>query len=177
VSGQSARATQTLPEQTGVPVLAIWRRRAAAAIALVIVVSVPFRAHSAGDRIDLSEVRYGFAPGGVDPVSSDRFEWAGPHATIFASKQAQSLYLSVSPPANDSALELELRIDGRLADRLLLRDPSWMDMRLILPVTKSAHAFRRIDLNVRRTRDDIRPGSSQRDSNGPRVRVRTIHAQ
>ena len=177
VSGQSARATQALPAQAGIPVPAARQRRVAVAVALVIVVSVPFRAHLAGDQANRSRVRYGFESGGVDPVSSDRFQWAGPRATIFVPAHAQSLYLSVSPPADDEALELELRIDGRLADRIVLRDPFWMDMRLILPVTKSAHAFRRIDLTVRRSSDDTRPGSSPRDSNGPRVRVRTIRAQ
>ena len=177
VSGQSARAAQALPAQAGIPIPAATQRRVAAAIALVIVVSVPFRAHLAGDQASLSRVRYGFTPVVVDPASHERFQWAGPRATFFASTRAQSLYLSVCPPSDDDPVELELNIDGRVADRIMLRDAVWRDMRLILPVTKTDHAFRRIDLIVTWSGEDKQAGSSQRDSNGPRVRVRTVHVQ
>ena len=177
VTSQSARAAQPLPAQAGIGAPATWRRRAVAAIALVIVVSVPFRAHLVVDGTNLSGVRYGFAPGGVDPVSNDRYQWAGPRATIFVPTRAQSVYLSVSPATDHESLELELRIDGRLANRVVLRDGFWRDMRLILPVTGSPRASRRIDLTVTRSSGDSQPGSPQRESNGPRVRVRTIRVK
>jgi len=138
---------------------------------------VPFRAHLVVDGMNLSGVRYGFAPGGVDPVSNDRYQWAGPRATIFVPTRAQSVYLSVSPATDHESLELELRIDGRLANRVVLRDGFWRDMRLILPVTGSPRASRRIDLTVTRSSGDSQPGSPQRESNGPRVRVRTIRVK
>ncbi|MCX6538776.1 MAG: O-antigen ligase family protein [Acidobacteria bacterium] len=177
VDSQSANAAQRLPAQAGIPARATWRPRVVAVVALVIVVSVPFRAYLARDEVNLSGVQYGFATGEIDPVSKQRFQWAGPRATVFVPTHAQSLYLSASSATDDDSLELELRIDGRLANRVVLRDGFWRDMRLILPVTGSTHPFRRIDLTVRRTSGDSRPGLSPSDSNAPRVRVRTIRAK
>jgi len=178
VTSQSASAAQPSPAQAAIPAPVTWQPRVVAAIALVIVVSVPFRAQLARDDVNLSGVRYGFASGGVDPVSKDRYQWAGPRATFFVPSRAQSLYFSASPATDDESLELELRIDGLLANRVLLRDGIWWDMRLILPVTGSTDAFRRIDLIVSRSADDSQPGgSSLRDSNGPRVRIRTIRVK
>ena len=154
-----------------------WKPRMLAAIALVIAVSVPFRAHLVRDDVNLSNVRFGFAPGGVDSISKDSFRWAGPRATIFVSTRAQSLYLSVSPPEGDDSLDLEMNIDGRLTNRIALRDGLWQDMRFILPVTGSTHLFRRIDFVVRRSTDGGRPGPTEPDPNGLRVRVRRLNAE
>jgi O-antigen ligase len=177
VTGPPASAAQPSPAHAGMSASARWHPRLVAAAAVVIVASVPFRAHLARDEVNLSRVRYGFASGGVDPVSKDRYQWAGPRATFFVPTSAQSLYFSASPPTDDAALELELQVDGRLANRILLRDGFWQDMRLILPLAGSAHAFRRIDLLVKRPGGGDHPDRSPGDSNGPRVRVRTIRAQ
>jgi O-antigen ligase len=179
VNDQSASEARVVPAQVGSAAPSRWPMRAAVAVALAVVASVPFREDVAGNQANLSVVRYGFAPGGVDPVSKDSFLWAGPSATMFVAARVQSLYLSVSPPSDDEAVELEIRIDGRLANHVVLRDGFWRDMRLILPAADSSHAFRRIDLVVSRAGDDRRPGSRQRDpdSAGPRVRVRTVRAK
>jgi hypothetical protein len=70
-----------------------------------------------------------------------------------------------------------MRIDGRLANRIVLSDDLWRDMRVILPVTRAARPFRRVDLLVRRIADDNQPGAPPRDSNDVRVRVRTIRVE
>jgi hypothetical protein len=177
LSGRSASTEQPLSIQDGRQTSGRWRSRAAAVIALLIFVSVPFRARLASDQVDLSRTRYGFAEGSVDPVSNARFEWVGPRATMFVPGSAQSLYLSASPATGEEGVDLELTVDGRLADRVALRDGLWLDMRLILPVTKSNRSFRRIDLIVRRSGGDYPSGSPARDSNDPRARLRNVHAK
>lgn len=177
VAGRSSNDVQPARSAAGHQTSPRWQPHVVTAVALAIVVSVPFRVHLADEDVNLSNVRYGFASGGVDLVSKDRFQWAGPRATIFVSSRAQSLYLSVSPGTDAESLEVELTVDGRLANRIVLRDGFWRDMRLILPVTRTTHAFRRVDLAVRRSGGDTQPGSAEPDVNGPRVRVRTIRVK
>jgi hypothetical protein len=83
--------------------------------------------------------------------------------------------LSVSQSSADDPVELELRIDGRLANRITLADGFWRDMRQMLPVTLAARPFRRVDLIVRRPGGDTQAPREAGESIGPTVRVRTVH--
>jgi len=114
----------------------------------VVLLSVPVRAHLARSQVDVSAVRYGFAAGGIDPATGDGFELAGPVATVFAERHAKRLSLTVGQMSAEHPVVLEVRIDGALANRVVLRDGAWQDVRMLLPVSRTDHAFRRIDLVV-----------------------------
>jgi O-antigen ligase len=170
----AAHAPVPVPSRVGPGGWLVRQPRAIAILALLILASVPVRAYVARENADLSHVRFGFGASGFDAATGERFRLVGPSATLFAPTSARSLLLSVSQPTPDEELEFELRIDGRLANQLVLRDGFWRDMRVILPESGSTRAFRRIDVSVRRPSDDNAATTPVLEADGPQVRVRTI---
>ena len=121
-------------------------RIALAATVLLVVGSVPIRANRAIDDIDLSHVSYGFYnPGTADDRN---FRWAGPHITFFMrqSVRAINVPLAAKLPDTPNGAEVSILVDGHPADRIMLSDRDWRDIRISAP--HSERRFWRVDLHV-----------------------------
>jgi O-antigen ligase len=118
----------------------------AVAIAVLLVVSIPFRARQELQEIDLTHVTYGFFEWVLDDEGIPN-RWSGPRATLFVDGRARLVELPVSATLPGDALQqVEVRVDGRLANRLSVGS-EWQRLRLALPVTDGSSP-RRIDLLV-----------------------------
>lgn len=136
-------------------------------VVVVLVVGLPFRAVSARRDIDLSSVRYGFSLRHTDPETGDRFRLAGPRSTVFVPVGTSFVVLSMSPETEDSAAIVELRLDGKLANRLKLDGRSWRETRLLMPQGSDGRRFRRLDIIVL-------PDAQQTAGTEARIRVREV---
>jgi hypothetical protein len=99
---------------------------------------------------------------GLRSWESDRdgrkFRWMGGHASLFVPSVARAveipLHTTFDSPA-DWPVTVDLAIDDRPGDRLVLSDREWHTILLRLPPAGSRRV-RRIDIRVDRTRGDNR---------------------
>ena len=124
------------------------RRRVAIVLAIIVIVSTPQRASRAEGLADLSGVRFGFGEAGHDEATTSDFAWVDTGATFFADARARSVMLIVSQPSPETAVELGILVDGKLVNKVALRDDVWHEMRMLLPVTGGPRRFRRIEFAI-----------------------------
>jgi O-antigen ligase len=137
----------------------------------LIVLSVPIRAQREVAAVDLLHVTYGLFEWGKERDGTP-FRWSGPKARFYAESQARliEIPLSGAEPA-DAAQQVEVFIDGRLADRVTV-GRGWQKLRAVLPQA-AAERPHRIDLAVSPswTPADVIPGSRDRRKLGVKVGV------
>lgn len=111
-----------------------------------IVISVPFRAHAAIDRIDFTRVQYGFYDWDRDGHGKV-FRWSSAHSTMFLSKEMSLVNLPIGASLGGAPKGVTVRVfvDGEPQGQLFLTDEAWHDLRLVAPRTGRAW---RIDLYV-----------------------------
>ena len=128
------------------PALARMRAPAAVLLMIAIVVSIPFRAAQEVAAVDLVHVTYGLFEWGREPDGTPS-RWSGPTATFFADGRARLLDIPLSSTAPVGApQQVEVRVDGRLADRIAV-GPEWRHVRTVLPPNESTRPHR-IDLTI-----------------------------
>ena len=135
----------------------------------LLIVSVPFRASQEVAALDLTRVSYGFFDWGME-ADGTASRWIGPRATIFVDGRASVIEIPLIGEAPSSApQQVELRIDGRLANRISV-GREWQRLRTLLPPEPSAGP-RRIDLAVSPTwvPAEVFPGSQDRRVLGVKV--------
>jgi O-antigen ligase len=115
-------------------------------IGTTVALSIPFRARQELRGIDLQHVTYGLSEWVVDEDGTPN-RWSGPRATLFVDGRARLVELPLSSTLPGGApQQVEVRVDGRLANRLEVGS-EWQRLRLTLP-PDGASAPRRIDLLV-----------------------------
>jgi hypothetical protein len=128
------------------------RDRAVRAAAIVLVAltaaSVPLRARRERGSADLEHVALG-ASGWHQADDGTSFRWTGDRSAIFIPADADVVTIPLRPaPGATGEVEVELRLDGRTADRVRLRTDDWTRVRLIMPPPGDGPRFRRLDLIV-----------------------------
>ena len=78
----------------------------------------------------------------------DRFRWTSGHATLFIEADAGAVELPLRAPLVDvtGPMQVEIRLDGQLANRLELTTTDWRRVRLVIP--PSDRRYRTLDLTV-----------------------------
>jgi hypothetical protein len=123
-----------------------WRWRVALVVGALLVFSVPFRARQELAAIDVTRVSYGLLDWNTDP-NGTVYRWSGPRVTLFVDGRARLIEIPLSSGMPLGApQEVEVRVDGRLANRIAI-GPEWQRLRTLLPGDPSAGP-RRIDLVV-----------------------------
>ncbi len=130
---------QSPPE--GVP-----RRRSLVAVALlVIAVTLPWRMRTMLRETDLEHVGFGVS-GWTGFDDTERYRAAVDHATLFVPAD-QGFGLRVKP-LTDHPIPLELRLDGRVADIIILVPNQWNDIRVLRRGERPESRFSRLDLRL-----------------------------
>jgi O-antigen ligase len=122
------------------------RRRALVAVALlVIAVTLPWRMRTMLRETDLEHVGFGVS-GWTGFDDTERYRAAVDHATLFVPAD-QGFGLRVKP-LTDHPIPLELRLDGRVADVVVLVPNQWNDIRILRRSERPASRFSRLDLRL-----------------------------
>jgi O-antigen ligase len=127
------------------------RRRWHLAIVTVVAVllaSIPFRARISARSVDLEHVSFGMSR--WSPASGGpRIRSVGRHAVFFVQADARGVELPLrakqpfDPPAT-----VEIHLNGRLGDRIVLPPDGWRPYRLVLGAQPQHERFHRVDLFV-----------------------------
>ncbi|MEW5984239.1 MAG: O-antigen ligase family protein [Acidobacteriota bacterium] len=141
---------------------------------LLLAVSVPIRAALGLRHVDLSGVRYGFESAERDRETGEPFRLAGPRATVFVPGAARVVTLAVAAERDAPGVELALWVDGRLANRVMVRDATWRDVSLLMPTAKPSPRFRRLDIGVFPLGTPSRPEGGPVGEPSLSVRVRSV---
>jgi hypothetical protein len=152
VAAASTRQAPVAAWQSSLPV-----RLALTATIVGVVVSVPVRARHAVADIDLSRVSYGFYNPG-ETLDHRPFTWAGPDVTFFlrSSIRAIDLPLAALLPSTKHGVEVDILVNERKANHLVLDDREWHVMKVNTPLAPgSSNRFWRVDLRL--TPIDIPP--------------------
>lgn len=131
--------------------------------------TIPSRASHELAAVNFAAVSYGLFHPGIDPDGT-RTRWSGPRATIFVAPAAKLVEIPLSSTLPSGALqEVEIRVDGRLANRVTV-GPEWNRVRTVLPPSSSLEP-RRIDLAISPTwvPAEVLPGSQDRRVLGVKV--------
>lgn len=144
-------------------------RRWVTVVAVALLAAMPLRVWAVRDSLDLSSVRYGFSVRQVDPDTGDVFRLVASRSTIFVPVDARMVILSLAAAAPDERQEVELRLDGRLANRVRLDGRRWLDVPLMMPAGGRDRRFRRLDIVV------LRDSHADADSDvGNHIRAREV---
>jgi hypothetical protein len=122
------------------------RWTAAAALAALLVLSIPVRARQEIAAVDLAGITYGLFDWGAEPDGT-RSRWSGPRATVFVDSRARVVEIPLLGTLPTGARQqVEVIVDGRLANRVSV-GPEWQRLRTLMPPPRRAGAHR-IDLVV-----------------------------
>ena len=131
-------------------------------IAIVALIgSIPARVTQEVKRINLARVDYGFSNWHTEGTGL-RYRWTAGRATFFVLSDERAVEIPLRAPLTNSnslqpilfedgyednlrfALEVEIALDGRVADRVRLANNTWRRVRLQLPPVRQRR-FRRVD--------------------------------
>jgi hypothetical protein len=115
-------------------------------VAALLLVSIPVRVRTELSTVDVRDIAYGFHEWGP-ARDGTRNRWSGPRATLFVDEHARLIEIPVAGGAPSRVRQqLEVVVDGRLADRLTVTS-AWQRVRILLP-PRGAEGHHRIDLVV-----------------------------
>lgn len=108
----------------------------------VLVGSIPLRARQELAATNLSHVSYGLFEWGTDPDGT-RSRWSRPEFTLFVDGRAVLVEIPLSgiPLRPDIIRQVEIRVDGRLVNRVPV-GPDWQRVRTPLPGGPRAQSWR-----------------------------------
>jgi O-antigen ligase len=115
-----------------------------AAALLLVAITLPLRIRAAARGADLDHIGIGVSPWHVSP-DGIRYREAVGHATLFVPSSAYKF--SVNPRTRD-AIRLEVSVDGRTANVLMLTPGGWTDIVVRARTTQGDARFRRMDLRT-----------------------------
>jgi O-antigen ligase len=117
------------------------------AATLFIAVSVPVRADRQKADFNLEHRGVGLSTW-HDAIDGVRYRLAGSTSSVFLPTDAQMVVLPLRAAGTAADVRLELRLDGRPADIVIVPSDRWHYLRLALPRDRDAPRFRRLDLQV-----------------------------
>ena len=121
-----------------------WRTVLAAAL-LFIAVTLPFRIQARLHQADLEHVGIGVT-GWTTEEDTERYRTAVDSATLFV--PADSGFRIRLKPMSDQAVRVELRLDGRVADVIVLAPGQWNDVYVPRRSERAQARFSRLDLRI-----------------------------
>lgn len=123
-------------------------RRARIVVALLVVgllLSLPTRADEQQERVPLERVQWGFHQ--TEYEGDTEFRWTTGEASFHVPASARRLTLPVRALA-PFPQAVEIHFDGRLADKVVLQDHSWVTLKYLLPAARHGRRYHRIELRV-----------------------------
>jgi hypothetical protein len=120
-------------------------RRLALAVFALLAVTLPVRAIAQSKGVDMTRVRWGFHL--TEQDAGTTFEWTTAHATFYVPVGADALTLPLRALA-PFPQDVEVVLNGRLADRIRLVDHDWKTYRYVLPRSGQGRRFHRIELRI-----------------------------
>jgi O-antigen ligase/polysaccharide polymerase Wzy-like membrane protein len=135
-----------------------------AAVAVVLIaVSLPERVRAERGHINFSNIAYG-VHGWEQNEAGLRYRWTGRRARFFVPSSTRAVEMPVRAlrfDRPDQPTDVQIDLDGRTVNRLVLRDASWQQMRLLIPPS-TGRRFREIDLTIAPTWSPavVTPGST-----------------
>ena len=117
------------------------------AAVVLVALSVPVRADRQKADFNLEHRGVGLSAW-HDAIDGVRYRVAGTSSSVFLPADVQMVVVplrAVGPPAE---VRLELRLDGRPADVIMVSRERWHQLRLNLPQERNGPRFRRLDLHV-----------------------------
>jgi hypothetical protein len=136
---------------------------------VVLFASIPFRARQELTAINPAGASSGFFEWHAD-ADGTRWRWSEARATVFVDTRAQLIEIPLGGrPSSDAPQEVEIRIDGRLANRITV-GADWQRLRTLLP-SKASTEPHRIDFATAPVwiPADVIPGSQDRRPHGVRI--------
>ena len=121
---------------------------AAIAITLLAIVSMPARVRASVARADLEHQGIGLS-GWHDGEDGVRYRVAGAESTVFLPSSARVVTIPLRANDPHQQLDVELRLDDRMADVVRISGERWFMLQLPLPETGTAPRFRHLNLIVR----------------------------
>ena len=138
---------------------------------LLIFGSVPLRAARERATVDRSRVTYGFHNWELEG-DERRVRWTGRRATFFVRANVERVTIPIRAllVQPDWSFNVEVRVDGRLAERVTITDDAWREIRLELLRRQESH-YPRFDLDITPTWSPIDeiPGSMDSRELGVKV--------
>lgn len=124
----------------------LFARLSLAAVIVLIVGSVPLRAHRAVSQIDLSRVSYGFY--NANEADNRAFRWAGPRVRFYRRSSVKAINIPLAAKLRDTpkGADIDILLNGRLAHHVELRDKAWHDIQVNAP--DSTEPFWQVDLKI-----------------------------
>ncbi len=119
----------------------------AAALVLIVVISVPLRFVQERADFNLEHRGVGLSPwqSAMDGV---RYRVAGRSCSLFVPADAQTIVVPLRAMSPHQDLRVRMMLDGRAADVIIVRSDRWQSLRLHLPQERNAPRFRRLELHV-----------------------------
>jgi len=117
------------------------------AAVLLIAVSVPVRADRQKADFNLEHRGVGLSAW-HEAIDGVRYRLAGLSSSVFLPADAQMVVVPLRATGMATDVTLELRLDGRPADVVIVPSNRWHYLRLTLPREREAPRFRRLDLHV-----------------------------
>jgi len=121
---------------------------AAIAITLLAIVSMPARVRAGVARAELEHQGIGLS-GWHDGEDGIRYRVAGAESTVFLPSSARVVTIPLRANDPHQQLDVELRLDDRMADVVRVSGERWFMLQLLLPETGAAPRFRHLNLIVR----------------------------
>jgi O-antigen ligase len=126
-----------------------WRRVTVAGAVVCLALSVPVRAHwFLQNEADLEQAAIGFSKWHFDDLGV-RFRTMTGRAEFYVPGSTCEIKLALRVEAAEKrpVVDVEIRVDGRVANRVRAVSEAWRDVRMVLPI-ESGRNFKRIELRT-----------------------------
>jgi O-antigen ligase len=122
-----------------------WMLAAAAVLTLAV---TPMRAGAARAEANLEHVGLGMGSLWEESADAVRFRYAGASSTVFVPGSAGSVTVPLRAVAPGARLNVQVRLDGRLANEVRVSSEMWRRVLVVIPPGDHRPRFRRVDLHV-----------------------------
>jgi hypothetical protein len=121
---------------------------ATAVFVVLLAASLPWRVRQYTSAANLEHFGIGVSPRWETADDGSRYRWAGTRSSVFVPAQARAFKVRLRAPGAGDSVQVELRLDGRTADRIRVDADSWTTVTELLPEAKARVRFIRLDLTV-----------------------------
>jgi hypothetical protein len=171
--GAVAARPQQPPGPTLEPDCSVWPSHSLVVVAtlLIVVGSVPLRAHRERAAIDLSRVSYGFHNWELEG-GERRVRWTSRRARFYVRPTVRRVRVPLRAllPHSDWSFTVDISLNGRVVDQVRVENDRWHEVSLELPPRESPR-YERVDLRIGPAwhPSDELPGSADRRELGVKV--------